>query len=307
MSHVLARTCSATCSASRARRSPSASSCASAAVTSRCAAATAAGVAARVSSIFFSSAAALAASSSTRDGRRVDSQFIQFIAARAENCAACRSDTRRARGAPTPSPARRSPTRWRRLLANTLLGAALLASAAALRVPTPAPPAQPRCGCCVAGSRRVAPGASAALLGALTLDVGYGRRVRRAALRALRRAAAHAPPPCPNLTRAARAQTLAAAPELGRASPRLGPASLGRHRALPDARRALVVPTRTIRTSCRGTSPRGPPSRSSSRRALVPPVAGVDVSPLIWVGILTFLSEILVGPQGILSIIERKG
>ena len=42
-------------------------------------------------------------------------------------------------------------------------------------------------------------------------------------------------------------------------------------------------------------------------RALVPPVAGVDVSPLIWVGILTFLSEILVGPQGILSIIERKG
>jgi len=42
-------------------------------------------------------------------------------------------------------------------------------------------------------------------------------------------------------------------------------------------------------------------------RALIPPVAGVDISPLVWVGFLSFLSEILVGPQGLLSIMQSKG
>ena len=42
-------------------------------------------------------------------------------------------------------------------------------------------------------------------------------------------------------------------------------------------------------------------------RQLVPPVSGVDISPIVWVAILSFFSEILTGPQGLLTIIERKG
>lgn len=42
-------------------------------------------------------------------------------------------------------------------------------------------------------------------------------------------------------------------------------------------------------------------------RALIPPVSGVDISPIVWVSILSFISEILTGPQGLLTIIERKG
>ena len=34
---------------------------------------------------------------------------------------------------------------------------------------------------------------------------------------------------------------------------------------------------------------------------------GVDISPLVWVAILSFFSEILVGPQGLLSIMQKKG
>jgi YggT family protein len=39
----------------------------------------------------------------------------------------------------------------------------------------------------------------------------------------------------------------------------------------------------------------------------IPPVAGVDITPIVWVSILSFISEILTGPQGLLNIIERKG
>jgi YggT family protein len=42
-------------------------------------------------------------------------------------------------------------------------------------------------------------------------------------------------------------------------------------------------------------------------RKVIPPVAGVDISPLVWVGILSFISEVVTGPQGLLSIIEKKG
>jgi YggT family protein len=35
-------------------------------------------------------------------------------------------------------------------------------------------------------------------------------------------------------------------------------------------------------------------------RKLVPPIGGVDISPIIWVGIASFLREILVGQQGLL-------
>ncbi|NEO86405.1 MAG: YggT family protein [Spirulina sp. SIO3F2] len=35
-------------------------------------------------------------------------------------------------------------------------------------------------------------------------------------------------------------------------------------------------------------------------RRLVPPLGGVDISPIIWVGIVSLLREILVGQQGLL-------
>ncbi len=35
-------------------------------------------------------------------------------------------------------------------------------------------------------------------------------------------------------------------------------------------------------------------------RKLVPPIGGVDISPIIWVGLVSFLREILVGQQGLL-------
>lgn len=35
-------------------------------------------------------------------------------------------------------------------------------------------------------------------------------------------------------------------------------------------------------------------------RKLIPPIGGVDISPVIWVGLVTLLREILVGQQGLL-------
>lgn len=40
-------------------------------------------------------------------------------------------------------------------------------------------------------------------------------------------------------------------------------------------------------------------------RKLVPPLGGIDVSPVIWVGIVTFLREILLGQQGLLLMLMR--
>jgi YggT family protein len=42
-------------------------------------------------------------------------------------------------------------------------------------------------------------------------------------------------------------------------------------------------------------------------RMLIPPVAGVDISPLVWVAFLSFISEILLGPQGLFTIMQRNG
>ncbi|MBF2034701.1 MAG: YggT family protein [Leptolyngbyaceae cyanobacterium T60_A2020_046] len=38
-------------------------------------------------------------------------------------------------------------------------------------------------------------------------------------------------------------------------------------------------------------------------RKLVPPFGGVDISPIIWVGIITLLREVLLGQQGLLRIL----
>ncbi|HEY9821286.1 MAG TPA: YggT family protein [Candidatus Sericytochromatia bacterium] len=36
-------------------------------------------------------------------------------------------------------------------------------------------------------------------------------------------------------------------------------------------------------------------------RKIVPPIGGVDISPIIWVGIISLLREILLGQQGLLT------
>jgi YggT family protein len=36
-------------------------------------------------------------------------------------------------------------------------------------------------------------------------------------------------------------------------------------------------------------------------RKIVPPIGGVDITPIIWVGIVTLVREILLGQQGLLT------
>jgi YggT family protein len=38
-------------------------------------------------------------------------------------------------------------------------------------------------------------------------------------------------------------------------------------------------------------------------RKVVPPIGGVDISPIIWVGIITLLREVLLGQQGLFRIL----
>ncbi|KAG2496499.1 hypothetical protein HYH03_005324 [Edaphochlamys debaryana] len=45
----------------------------------------------------------------------------------------------------------------------------------------------------------------------------------------------------------------------------------------------------------------------AATRKVVPLVSGVDVSPIVWVGILSFLNEILLGPQGLLTLVQARG
>ncbi|ACK71432.1 protein of unknown function YGGT [Gloeothece citriformis PCC 7424] len=40
-------------------------------------------------------------------------------------------------------------------------------------------------------------------------------------------------------------------------------------------------------------------------RKIVPPLGGVDISPIIWVGLITLLREVLLGQQGILTMALR--
>ena len=41
-------------------------------------------------------------------------------------------------------------------------------------------------------------------------------------------------------------------------------------------------------------------------KKIIPPIGGVDVSPVIWIGIISFLREILVGQQGLIKIVIQK-
>ncbi|MBW4559010.1 MAG: YggT family protein [Trichormus sp. ATA11-4-KO1] len=40
-------------------------------------------------------------------------------------------------------------------------------------------------------------------------------------------------------------------------------------------------------------------------RKLVPPIGGVDITPILWVGIFSLLREILLGQQGLLTMMSH--
>jgi YggT family protein len=40
-------------------------------------------------------------------------------------------------------------------------------------------------------------------------------------------------------------------------------------------------------------------------RELIPPAFGVDISAIVWVGVLSFMREVLTGTQGILALVEK--
>lgn len=42
-------------------------------------------------------------------------------------------------------------------------------------------------------------------------------------------------------------------------------------------------------------------------RKIVPPLGGVDITPILWVGIFSLLREILLGQQGLLTMMSRMG
>ena len=81
----------------------------------------------------------------------------------------------------------------------------------------------------------------------------------------------------------------------------------------PPTRALLESRTRTRIHSCTRfccARPSSPPSAEpllAATRRVVPPFNGLDVSPIVWVALLSLVAEVLTGPQGILSLIERKG
>ena len=41
-------------------------------------------------------------------------------------------------------------------------------------------------------------------------------------------------------------------------------------------------------------------------RKIIPPIGGVDVTPVIWIGIISLIREILVGQQGLIKLAIQK-
>jgi YggT family protein len=41
-------------------------------------------------------------------------------------------------------------------------------------------------------------------------------------------------------------------------------------------------------------------------RTVVEPIGGVDITPIVWLALCTFLRELLVGPQGILTLVAQQ-
>uniref|UniRef100_A0A0D9VAQ4 Protein COFACTOR ASSEMBLY OF COMPLEX C SUBUNIT B CCB3, chloroplastic n=1 Tax=Leersia perrieri TaxID=77586 RepID=A0A0D9VAQ4_9ORYZ len=44
----------------------------------------------------------------------------------------------------------------------------------------------------------------------------------------------------------------------------------------------------------------------AATRKVIPPVGGVDVTPVVWFAVVSFLNEILVGPQGLLVLLSQQ-
>ncbi|MBF2029170.1 MAG: YggT family protein [Oscillatoriales cyanobacterium C42_A2020_001] len=42
-------------------------------------------------------------------------------------------------------------------------------------------------------------------------------------------------------------------------------------------------------------------------RKIIPPLGGVDITPIVWVGILSLMREVLLGQQGLLTMMTRTG
>lgn len=42
-------------------------------------------------------------------------------------------------------------------------------------------------------------------------------------------------------------------------------------------------------------------------RKIITPIGGVDISPIIWVALISLLREMLLGQQGILTMLSRHG
>jgi YggT family protein len=40
-------------------------------------------------------------------------------------------------------------------------------------------------------------------------------------------------------------------------------------------------------------------------RKLIPPIGGVDITPIVWVGIISLIREVLVGQQGLITMLAK--
>ena len=40
-------------------------------------------------------------------------------------------------------------------------------------------------------------------------------------------------------------------------------------------------------------------------RKVIPPLGGIDITPIVWLGIITLLREVLLGQQGIITMAMR--
>ena len=41
-------------------------------------------------------------------------------------------------------------------------------------------------------------------------------------------------------------------------------------------------------------------------KQIIPPIGGVDVTPVIWIGIISFIRELLVGQQGLIKLAIQR-
>ena len=41
-------------------------------------------------------------------------------------------------------------------------------------------------------------------------------------------------------------------------------------------------------------------------KKIIPPIGGVDISPVIWIGIISFIRELLVGQQGLIKLAIQR-